>query len=92
MPSKGKEEKCLAVFAEISYTRNIRRWEIVPTNEKEINNYLFDQLTLLERIERQVNKGDLKAVQEEIEILKKEVNRKLYQQPPLVNEAAEKNH
>ncbi len=53
------------------------------TNEKEINNNLFDQLTLVERIERQVQKGDLQAVQEEITILKNEINRKLYQKPPL---------
>lgn len=40
--------------------------------EKEININLFDQLTLIERIERLVKKGDLKAVEEEIEILKNE--------------------
>lgn len=56
----------------------------MPTNEKEINNYLFDQLSILERIERQVLKGDLEAVKEEIEILKKEVNRKLYQNPSIM--------
>ena len=55
----------------------------MPTNEKEINNNLFDQLTLVERIEKQVLKGDIDAVKEEIEIIKKEINRKLYQQPPL---------
>ena len=55
----------------------------MPTNEKEYNGYLLDQLSAVERIERQVKKGDLKAVVEEIEILKNEINRKLYQQPPL---------
>lgn len=54
----------------------------MPT-EKEINNNLFDQLTLAERIEKQVQKGDLKAVQDEIDTIKKEINRKLYQKPPL---------
>ena len=34
----------------------------MPTNEKEINNNLFDQLTLVERIEKQVLKGDIDAV------------------------------
>ena len=58
----------------------------MPTNEKEINNNLFDQLTLVERIEKQVLKGDIDAVKEEIEMLKKEINRKLYQQPPLKSE------
>lgn len=57
----------------------------MPMNEKEYNGYLFDQLTLLERIERQAKKGDLQAVEDEIVFLKKEVERKLYQQPPLVD-------
>ena len=57
--------------------------DYMPTNEKEYNGYLLDQLSAVERIERQVKKGDLKAVEEEIEILKNEINRKLYQQPPL---------
>ena len=51
----------------------------MPTNEKELNCNLFDQLTLLERIERQVEKGDLQSVKEEIGYLKKEIERKLYQ-------------
>ena len=55
----------------------------MPMNEKEYNGYLLDQLSAVERIERQVQKGDLEAVKEEIEILKKEINRKLYQKPPL---------
>ena len=54
--------------------------------ERELNAALFDQLTLVERIERQAEKGDLEAVKEEIEILKKEINRKLYQKPPLTSE------
>ncbi len=58
----------------------------MPTNEKEYNGYLLDQLSAVERIERQVKKGDLEAVKEEIEIIKKEINRKLYQRPPLTSE------
>lgn len=58
----------------------------MPTNEKEINNNLFDQLTLVERVEKQVLTGDLELVKEEIETIKKEINRKLYQKPPLINE------
>lgn len=53
--------------------------------EKELNANLFDQLTLVERIERQAQKGDIELVKEEIDILKKEINRKLYQQPPLTD-------
>lgn len=57
--------------------------DAMPNNEKEINNALFDQLTLVERIEKQVLKGDMELVKEEIETLKKEINRKLYQKPSL---------
>lgn len=58
----------------------------MPTNEKEINNNLFDQLSLIERIERHLKSGGKEAAEAEIEILKKEINRKLYQQPPLKSE------
>ena len=52
--------------------------------EKEINITLFDQLTLLERIERELERGGVEAAKQEIEIMKNEINRKLYQKPPLV--------
>ncbi len=58
----------------------------MPTNEKEINNYLFDQLSMLERIERQLKKGGVELAQEEIDIFKSEIKRKLYQKPPLISE------
>ncbi len=54
----------------------------MPYNEKEYNGYLFDQLSAVERIEKQALTGDMKKVFEEIETLKKEINRKLYQKPP----------
>ncbi|MCI8635098.1 MAG: hypothetical protein HFJ05_05810 [Eubacterium sp.] len=57
----------------------------MPINEKEYNGHLFDQLTLVERIEKQVQKGDLELVKEEIATLKKEINRKLYQKLPLID-------
>ena len=57
----------------------------MPNSEKEYNGHLFDQLTLVERIEKQVQKGDLELVKEEIATLKKEINRKLYQKPPLTD-------
>lgn len=57
----------------------------MPTNEKEYNGYLLDPLTLLERIEKQVKKGDLNAIQEEIDFERKAIERKLYQQPPLIS-------
>ena len=55
----------------------------MPINEKEYNGYLFDQLSAVERIEKQVLTGDMEKVKEEIETLKREINRKLYQRPPL---------
>lgn len=56
----------------------------MPYNEKEYNGNLFDQLTVIERIERQLKRGGEEAVKEEIETLKNEINRKLYQKPPLI--------
>lgn len=58
----------------------------MPSNEKELNVNLFDQLTLVERIERSLENGGVDAVKTEIEIIKKEINRKLYQQPPIKGE------
>lgn len=56
----------------------------MPINEKEINCHLFDQLTLVERIERVLKRGDLDAALEELEFERKQIERKLYQQPPLI--------
>lgn len=55
----------------------------MPTNEKEINCYLFDQLSILERIEAVTD--DEKALKQ-IAIERRQIERKLYQQPPLVQE------
>lgn len=52
----------------------------MPTNEKEINCYLFDQLSILERIEAIT---DDEKVLKQIAIERKQIERKLYQQPPL---------
>lgn len=56
------------------------------TNEKELNASLFDQLTLDERIEHHLKSRGKETAEAEIEILKNEINRKLYQKPPLKNE------
>lgn len=50
----------------------------MPMTEKEINCNLFDQLTLLERVERAMARGGIEAAREEMEYIKKEINRKLY--------------
>lgn len=52
------------------------------TNEKEYNGYLFDQLSILERIEAvTTDENALKQIAME----RRQIERKLYQQPPLVN-------
>lgn len=55
----------------------------MPTNEKEYNDYLFDQLSMLEDIEEVAQKTNAAEVLKTVEKLKKRVERKLYQQPPL---------
>lgn len=55
----------------------------MPTNEKEINCYLFDQLSILERIEAVTD--DEKALAQ-IAIERRQIERKLYQSPPLVSD------
>ncbi len=55
----------------------------MPTNEKEINCYLFDQLSILERIEAVTD--DEKALAQ-IAIERRQIERKLYQFPPLVSD------
>ena len=58
----------------------------MPTNEEEYNGYLFDQLTLLERLEIEALKDNAQNVLNQIAFEKKAIERKLYQQPPLVKE------
>lgn len=55
----------------------------MPMTEKEYNGNLFDQLSLLEEIERVAKKVNCKEVLEEIDFKRKQINRKLYQKPPL---------
>lgn len=58
----------------------------MPTNEKEININLFDQLEIVERIRREANRGGLEAVMEQLDIEQAAIERKLYQKPPLTNQ------
>ena len=58
----------------------------MPTNEKEYNGYLFDQLSILERLERVAEAEKAEAVIKEIEFERRQIERKLYQQLPLKNE------
>ncbi len=56
----------------------------MPTSEKEINNYLFDQLTVLERLEEAHKCG---RFEEETKKIRNEIERKLYQKPPLTGDS-----
>lgn len=58
-------------------------------SEKDINCNLFDQLSITERFERSLDMGGEKAARLEIDIIKKEINRKLYQKPPLTDNKTE---
>lgn len=55
----------------------------MPTNEKEYNGFLFDQLTLLERLEMEAQKDNAQNVLKAIAFEKRAIERKLYQLPTL---------
>ncbi len=55
----------------------------MPINEKEYNGNLFDQLSILERIEAVTD--DEKALKQ-ISIERRQIERKLYQQPPSIQQ------
>jgi len=57
----------------------------MPTNEKEYNGYLLDQLALIERLEIAVENGGIDEVKKQLALEKKFVERKLYQKPPLTD-------
>lgn len=57
----------------------------MPTNEKEINCYLFDQLTILDDLQEVAEKENAAETLKLISKKRKQVERKLYQQPPLTN-------
>ncbi len=56
----------------------------MPMAEKEYNGILLDQISLLEEIERVAKKVNCQEVLEEIEFKRNQINRKLYQKPPLM--------
>lgn len=56
----------------------------MPTSEKEINCNLFDQLSILERIEAVAEEEE--AVLKQIAIERRQIERKLYQQLPIKTE------
>lgn len=56
----------------------------MPTNEKEINCNLFDQLTILDDLQEVAESENAVKTLKMIEKKRKQIERKLYQQPPLV--------
>lgn len=59
--------------------------DCTPITEKEFNGNLFDQLSLLDDIERVAKNADCQPVLDIIEIKRAQINRKLYQKSPLAN-------
>lgn len=57
----------------------------MPMTEKEYNGNLFDQISILDRLERVAKRTNATEVLEEIEFERAQINRKLYQKPPLID-------
>lgn len=55
----------------------------MPMTEKEYNGNLFDQLSILDRLERVAQRAGCQEVLDEIEFERKQIQRKLYQEPPI---------
>lgn len=56
----------------------------MPINEKELNCYLFDQLTILDDLEEIAEKEKAEETLKAIAKKRKQIERKLYQKPPLI--------
>ncbi len=57
----------------------------MPMTEKELNCTLFDQLSLLDDIEEAAIQDNAKSALKVIEKKRAQINRKLYQKPPLAD-------
>lgn len=55
----------------------------MPINEKEYNGNLFDQLTILDDLEEIAEKENAAETLKVIAKKRKQIERKLYQKPPL---------
>ena len=58
----------------------------MPTNEKELNCYLFDQLTILDDLEEIAKEEAAEKTLKAIAKKRNQRERKLYQKPPLTSE------
>ena len=56
----------------------------MPTNEKEYNGYLFDQLSLIEETIQALDTGGESKAREYLAMKKQQIERKLYQQPSYI--------
>ncbi len=63
---------------QIVYNFLIKRGDKSKNMEKEYIGILFDQLTILERLERALVAGGNDGLKKEIDIIRKEIMRKLY--------------
>lgn len=57
----------------------------MPINEKEYNGILFDQLTILDDLQEVAEKEQATETLKAISKKRKQIERKLYQKPPLVS-------
>lgn len=57
----------------------------MPSNEKEYNGILFDQLTILDDLQEVAEKEQATETLKAISKKRKQIERKLYQKPPLVS-------
>ena len=64
----------------------------MPINEKEYNGILFDQLSLLEDIEVVAESENAEETLKLLRRKRRQIERKLYQQPPLACRETEKVH
>ena len=58
----------------------------MPSNEKEINNNLFDQLEIVEEALKRARKENASETTAYLEQKKEYIQRKLYQKPPILND------
>lgn len=58
----------------------------MPLNEKELNCYLFDQLTILEDLEEIAEREKAEETLKAIAKKRRQIERKLYQKPPFTSE------
>lgn len=59
--------------------------ETMPISEKEYNGYLFDQLSLIEEISEVADEEKAVKTLKILEKKRRQIERKLYQQPPLTD-------